>query len=86
MRITVEHLINEDLCLGWNVTLSQTFKAGKTNYLHISTHPLDTKPTNRQMRKFKREFREDAFNIECRQKEQREWEDCIIDRLGWDVE
>lgn len=86
MRIDVNYSINEDLSLGWNVTLSQNFPVGNTNFLHVSIYPMDTKPTARELRKFKREFRKDMISTMSNQKAEREWEDCIIDRLGWDVE
>lgn len=86
MHVLIDYSINDDLSLGWNVTLSQTFPVGNTNFLYVSIYPMDTKPTARQLRKFKREFRKDIVSESDRQKSEREWEDCIIDRLGWDVE
>lgn len=86
MHLLVSYSINDDLSLGWTVTLSHTFPVGKTNFGLVSIYPMDTKPTARQLREFKREFRKDIVSESARQKSEREWEDCIIDRLGWDVE
>lgn len=86
MKINVSYSINDDLSLGWNVTLSQNFPVGNTNFLYVSIYPMYTKPTSRELRKFKRDFRKSIVSESDRQKSEREWEDCIIDRLGWDVE
>ncbi len=86
MNIDIKYDINEDLSLGWTVVLSKTVLIGNTSTVNVMIYPLDVKPTARQMRKFKNEFRKDSLALAARMKDEIEWEDCIIDILGWDVE
>ena len=85
MRINVNYDINEDLFLGWTVVLSDTVRNGNMNRLDVMIYPLDVKPTARQMRKFKSDFRKETRQVVSQLKDEAEWEDCIIDRLGWDI-
>ncbi|QOI66516.1 hypothetical protein [Erwinia phage FBB1] len=69
----------------WELFIDECSKQYLTfGYVDVIRFPV--KPTSRQLRKIKRQFRKEVRNEMKRQKDEHEWEDCIIDRLGWDVE
>lgn len=69
----------------WAVYLNE-HPSSNLQYGWIDIKQFSVKPTKSMLRKIKRQFRKEMKMEKARQHAEREWEDCIIDRLGWDVE